>query len=258
VTGRPVSILGCRRRSSRCFLDARAGAGFTLIELLTVISIIAILATLLMTTFGSVKRKAREAVCTSNLRQIGLALHLYLDDYPHRPPDLETLVWAKYLGGKILACPADKQTTPTADTSTVTGSVVFAPEANPATKPPLRVSYQHPLAWTDEAWNQLMQAQTRAGVVVCRLHDVRASSLAADQQSLNTPGMILRGQLDGSVVRRQVYGQSTAAAAPPAFSRNSAAPAPAEDNGLGPALMVQPGGPGWEFFSDDPPPDTGF
>src|SRR5262245_41839069 len=53
---------------------------FTLIELLVVIAIIALLAALLLPGFGRAKEAGRGAACISNLRQIGFALQLYLQD----------------------------------------------------------------------------------------------------------------------------------------------------------------------------------
>jgi prepilin-type N-terminal cleavage/methylation domain-containing protein len=55
--------------------------GFTLIELLVVVAILAVLASLLFPVFASARASARQAVCLSNQRQIGLALCMYTADW---------------------------------------------------------------------------------------------------------------------------------------------------------------------------------
>lgn len=54
--------------------------GFTLIELLVVISIIALLMAILMPVLGRARKQAWQAVCRSNLRQIGIGAAFYADD----------------------------------------------------------------------------------------------------------------------------------------------------------------------------------
>lgn len=59
--------------------------GFTLIELLVVIAIIAILAAILFPVFAQARAKARQTSCLSNVKQLSLALQMYITDYEGRP-----------------------------------------------------------------------------------------------------------------------------------------------------------------------------
>jgi len=64
----------------------RCSQGFTLIELLVVIAIIAILSAILFPVFARARENARRASCLSNLKQIGLGMMMYSQDYDERLP----------------------------------------------------------------------------------------------------------------------------------------------------------------------------
>jgi prepilin-type processing-associated H-X9-DG protein/prepilin-type N-terminal cleavage/methylation domain-containing protein len=93
--------------------------GFTLIELLAVISIIAVLIGILLPALQKARQQARKLICSSNMRQIGIAVQAYtIDSDNHLPPSSCHItnpdqywlrVMSKYTDEQLLfQCPADK------------------------------------------------------------------------------------------------------------------------------------------------------
>lgn len=72
--------------SEENMLMKKSHKGFTLIELLVVIAIISILAAILFPVFARARENARRASCMSNLKQIGLGILQYTQDYDEKYP----------------------------------------------------------------------------------------------------------------------------------------------------------------------------
>lgn len=72
--------------ASNPFTGSDRNCAFTLIELLVVIAVIAILAALLFPVFSRARDKGRQTACASNLKQIGTAAMLYMQDYDEHFP----------------------------------------------------------------------------------------------------------------------------------------------------------------------------
>jgi len=138
-----VSFLGVRRNTNE------RAPGFTLVELLVVIVIVAVLATVAIYGVRGALAKSKQAACASNLRSIGIGLHLYAGDHNGVFPetthstDLQT-AWIYALEDhlnifdKTRICPADPkaaQRLAGKGTSYILNSFLFLPPVDPFGEP---------------------------------------------------------------------------------------------------------------------------
>jgi len=93
-------------------VDRRRSPAFTLIELLVVIAIIAILAAILFPVFAQAREKARQTSCLSNMKQIGMGLMMYTQDYDETYPAANMAPVPAINGGGSTVMPIDAQLGP--------------------------------------------------------------------------------------------------------------------------------------------------
>jgi len=96
------------QRGRQCAARWLSGHGFTLVELLVVMSIIAVLVSIVFPVLARTKERAYLTQCTLNARQIGMAVKMYAQDYDDRFPYATTIDSGSKLGGvatlpKVLA-----------------------------------------------------------------------------------------------------------------------------------------------------------
>jgi prepilin-type N-terminal cleavage/methylation domain-containing protein len=178
--------------------------GLTLLELLVVVAIITLLVGLLLPVVQMVRSRGYKTTCISNLRQIGAALQMYLQDYAALP-DTHRLTYPYIRNTQVYLCPAD----PLAPEPGAGGyeAWLFAQRRYNLSfgssyfyLPTVTVD---PLGYrsTTHLYNRLAQADSNHGVLVCALHAQcdRADLTRSTYAVYSCFDHILRLRLDGSV-----------------------------------------------------------
>lgn len=245
--------------------------GFTLIELMTVVAMVGVIATLMLSAIAGAKKGSRQTVCAGNLRQIVLAVDLYLDDTGRRPRTLSRLtVRPSWLGStRSLLCPQDPAAAETLSGGPGREPKAWGNVANESQEPlgnadrsdleeptfeqerlvtreTHAFSYLHPLGWKRSAFRHLgAERENQTGVAVCQLHGVRISDPKRLMALGNLPylaweGLTIRGQRDGAVVPRRLFHMSAGGGweSPLSSSHGTA------------IVPVVPNEYPWEFYSD--------
>jgi prepilin-type N-terminal cleavage/methylation domain-containing protein/prepilin-type processing-associated H-X9-DG protein len=146
--------------------------GFTLIELLVVIAIIALLAAIMFPTFARARENARRSSCLSNMKQIGLGLMQYTQDYDESFPHNDDVSrWSKKIypyikSAQVFVCPSSSEYTPLFDAFNIgTGS-------------------SYAMNNTLSGFNSPVSGSTRYARVLSELGDTAGTSVFVETSSL--------------------------------------------------------------------------
>lgn len=175
---------------------------FTLVELLVAIAIIALLFAILFPVVLEARKQSNKSVCASNLRQCGMALSLYLQDYGTYPK------WIEYAfqplaktDKRILQCPQD----PTGNW----GGEVSLGSSSPEDKyhPTIPFSYVYIYQLVGQESQFLSRAieneGSKLGILACQVHGEKTKGVQTSFVGIiKYEGAILRLQHDGAVVTR--------------------------------------------------------
>lgn len=169
--------------------------GWTLVEILVVILIITLLAALLLPTLVTARKKGYEPVCISNLRQLGMALAMYKDDY-QKLPKYHSFTYLYVKNQDVYKCPVDPDS-----------EGMHTLESNPPFTPTnhlIQTTYLYCYSFLSFIGHDdtLYRADPNHGTLVCALHGelITPPPMTFD----DFKGKVLRLRLDGSVQHAQV------------------------------------------------------
>jgi prepilin-type N-terminal cleavage/methylation domain-containing protein len=176
---------------------------FTLIELLVVLAILSLLAAILFPIFARVRAEARRAACIAQLRQIGLALAMYREDYEDLPPRLSLVTEGYVSAPALLVCPNDPRRGQFAGNVRLEGNTYLHSGVSYCYVPQWAVAqelgwWQPPPAFGPGKWGDLTP------VVECPWHWAKTFKPDQDHNDPGSKGWQLELMMSGSVRKIRV------------------------------------------------------
>ena len=188
--GRP-----CRRARSWSVI------GFTLIELLVVVALLAVILGLVYPVVLQAKRQALKASCTTNLRNLYMALQEYCNDYGGwtKAPRYLSQVERYVRDMRVMRCDADPR--PTGGTRF---PLIFGCPEDLPPYVPYRVSYyyiRHFEPWDGEYhWRWILRRAPRLGILACPWHGYQCRNQTTLVPFRRYCGRVLRLSVDGAIL----------------------------------------------------------
>jgi len=175
--------------------------GFTLVELLITIGIIATLAAILLPVLHQARKQARTVPCINQLRQLGLALQMYKQDYGELPEASGYFWESQYANPQLSICPEDS--TKEWGTSVHNSRV----ERHGGKLLRFKTSYLYSKDYIKgESWlQQTNQEGAKLGTFVCQCHGKKEIPVGFSPDVTWYQGTVLRLRLDGGIMTRSLY-----------------------------------------------------
>ena len=180
----------------------RRRTAFTVIELLVVVAILSVLAAILFPALARVRAEAKRTACIANLRQIGLALGMYREDYEELPPMLSNITPAYVTAPALLVCPNDVRAGQFDGNVRLEGNTYLSSGVSYIYVPRWRIAYE--LGWWETGpfssgkWGDLTP------VVECPWHWARKFKPDQEKNDATAKGWQLELMMSGSVRKIRV------------------------------------------------------
>jgi prepilin-type N-terminal cleavage/methylation domain-containing protein/prepilin-type processing-associated H-X9-DG protein len=189
--------------------SSKSRYGFTLIELLVVIAIIGILASILFPVFARARENARRSACQSNLKQIGLGIMQYTQDYDEKyipkqgvganqnPYTFVSTLQPYVKSTQLFVCPSGSTNAVTAENNAVKQDAKWRVQSSAGWKDTITQAMEGHYGVN----NNLTEATTGSGLSMAAVQNVAQTAMALDCSWYESAGAVLQTDSVGDAIR---------------------------------------------------------